>query len=53
MVYAKAPDGAIFRVRIRSTPNDAGLTSDLLDGRVSVPLYYVIQASMEYSGDGV
>ncbi|KAL4769378.1 hypothetical protein BDW60DRAFT_218963 [Aspergillus nidulans var. acristatus] len=52
MVYAKAPDGTIFRVRIRSTPNDAGLTSDLLDGRVSVPLYYVIQASMEYSGDG-
>ncbi|KAL4811787.1 hypothetical protein BDW67DRAFT_171305 [Aspergillus spinulosporus] len=51
MVYAKAPDGTIFRVRIRNTPNDAGLTSDLPDGRVSVPLYYVIQASVEYGGD--
>ncbi|KAL4749627.1 hypothetical protein BDW72DRAFT_177818 [Aspergillus terricola var. indicus] len=51
MVYAKAPDGTIFRVRIRNTPNDAGLTSDLPDGRVSVPLYYVLQASVEYSDD--
>ncbi|KKK22690.1 hypothetical protein P175DRAFT_0527956 [Aspergillus ochraceoroseus IBT 24754] len=51
MVYAIAPDGTTFRVRINTTANDKNLTSDLPDGRISVPLYYVIQANVEYSGD--
>ncbi|KAL2802566.1 hypothetical protein BJX63DRAFT_414764 [Aspergillus granulosus] len=51
MVHATATDGAIFRVRIKIVANPAGLTSELPDGRVPVPLYYVIQASVEDGGD--
>ncbi|QKX63328.1 uncharacterized protein TRUGW13939_10498 [Talaromyces rugulosus] len=52
IIHASAADGTIFRVRIKNSPNEAlALTSDLPDGRVSVPLYYVIQASVEYGGD--
>ncbi|KAL2869382.1 uncharacterized protein BJX67DRAFT_379400 [Aspergillus lucknowensis] len=50
MVHATAPDGTTFRVRIDTTPNKMGLTSELADGRVSVPLFYVLQASVEYTG---
>ncbi|KAJ0299642.1 hypothetical protein COL922a_013947, partial [Colletotrichum nupharicola] len=52
MIHATATDGTVFRVRIKSSANDAGaqLTSDLPDGRIAVPLYYVIQASVEYDG---
>lgn len=52
MVYATGPDGTIFRVWLKTTPNDMGLASDLPDGRVSIPLYYVIQADVEYYSDG-
>ncbi|OJI99796.1 hypothetical protein ASPVEDRAFT_526573 [Aspergillus versicolor CBS 583.65] len=51
VVYATAPDGTAFRVRIDTTLNDKNLTSDLADGRVGVPLYYVVQAAVEYTGD--
>ncbi|KAL3455043.1 hypothetical protein BJX64DRAFT_298245 [Aspergillus heterothallicus] len=52
MIHATATDGTVFRVRIKSSANDAGalLASDLPDGRIAVPLYYVIQASVEYDG---
>ncbi|KAL4788395.1 hypothetical protein BJX76DRAFT_176583 [Aspergillus varians] len=52
VVYATAPDGSTFRVRIDTTPNDKlQLTTVLSDGRVGVPLYYVLQADVEYGGD--
>lgn len=51
VVYATAPDGTAFRVRIDTTPNERKLTSDLADGRIGVPLYYVVQAAVEYTGD--
>ncbi|KAL3442044.1 hypothetical protein BJX65DRAFT_287670 [Aspergillus insuetus] len=52
IVHATASDGTTFRVRIRTTRNDKGFAaSDLSDGRVSVPLYYVIQVAVEYDGD--
>ncbi|PWY72159.1 hypothetical protein BO94DRAFT_539283 [Aspergillus sclerotioniger CBS 115572] len=47
-IYAVAPDGTTFRVRIDTTPNKLQLTTDLDDGRVSIPLYYVVQANVEY-----
>ncbi|KAL3443132.1 hypothetical protein BJX65DRAFT_312152 [Aspergillus insuetus] len=52
IIHATATDGTTFRVRIRNTRNDTGLpASDLADGRVSVPLYYVIQVNTVYDGD--
>ncbi|KAL2787572.1 hypothetical protein BJX66DRAFT_353293 [Aspergillus keveii] len=52
IIHATATDGTTFRVRIRNTRNETGLpASDLADGRVSVPLYYVIQVTTEYVGD--
>ncbi|KAL2856473.1 hypothetical protein BJY01DRAFT_203436 [Aspergillus pseudoustus] len=52
MIHATATDGTIFRVRIKHSSNASmGLSSDLPDGRVSIPLYYVIQASVEHGGD--
>ncbi|RAL04676.1 uncharacterized protein BO80DRAFT_421930 [Aspergillus ibericus CBS 121593] len=47
-IYAVAPDGTTFRVRIDTTPNKLQLTTDLDDGRISIPLYYVVQANVEY-----
>ncbi|PYH89605.1 hypothetical protein BO71DRAFT_336331 [Aspergillus ellipticus CBS 707.79] len=47
-IYAVAPDGTTFRVRIDTTPNEQHLTTDLDDGRIATPLYYVVQASVEY-----
>ncbi|KAI9369703.1 hypothetical protein BJX61DRAFT_133938 [Aspergillus egyptiacus] len=52
VVYATANDGTRFRVRIDTTPNEKRLTSELADGRVPVPLYYVVQADVEYTGGG-
>ncbi|OJJ35960.1 hypothetical protein ASPWEDRAFT_41184 [Aspergillus wentii DTO 134E9] len=50
-VLAVANDGTTFRVRINTTPNTRGLSSDLPDNRVTTPLYYVIQADAEYDAD--
>ncbi|KAL5358977.1 hypothetical protein BJX96DRAFT_147589 [Aspergillus floccosus] len=47
-VYAVAQDGTQFRVRIDTTPNERQLQSDCDDGRVSAPLYYVIETIVEY-----
>ncbi|KAJ0426776.1 hypothetical protein BJY00DRAFT_320412 [Aspergillus carlsbadensis] len=54
MIHATATDGTIFRVRIKTSSNETPalrLSSDLPDGRVSIPLFYVIQASVEYGED--
>ncbi|RAH58537.1 hypothetical protein BO85DRAFT_276300 [Aspergillus piperis CBS 112811] len=47
-IYAVAPDGTTFRVRIDTTQNKLQLTTDLDDGRISIPLFYVVQANVEY-----
>ncbi|KAL3492130.1 hypothetical protein BJX62DRAFT_250874 [Aspergillus germanicus] len=51
IIHATATDGTTFRVRIRNTRNETGLpASDLADGRVSIPLYYVIQVATVHDG---
>lgn len=52
IVFAIAVDGAKFRVRISTTPNDLQLTSDNEDGRVSLPLYYVTETIIPYCSHG-
>lgn len=47
-VFAVAMDGTVFRVRISTTPNNLLLTTDNEDGRVSLPLYYVVQTNIPY-----
>ncbi|RHZ73297.1 hypothetical protein CDV55_101521 [Aspergillus turcosus] len=49
-VLAVAADGTTFRVRIDTTPNNKRLTTDLEDGRISIPLYYVIETTVVYDG---
>ncbi|GIJ98878.1 hypothetical protein Aspvir_001000 [Aspergillus viridinutans] len=49
-VLAVAADGTTFRVRIDTTPNNMRLTTDLEDGRISIPLYYVIETTIVYGG---
>ncbi|KAE8381473.1 hypothetical protein BDV26DRAFT_255274 [Aspergillus bertholletiae] len=51
VVFAVASDGTTFRVRIDTTANSRRLTTDYDDGRIPVPLYYVIQTTVEYSGE--
>jgi hypothetical protein len=52
IIHATATDGTTFRVRIRNTRNETGLpASDLADGRVAVPLYYVILVTVDYDRD--
>lgn len=48
MVFAIAPDRTEFSICIATTSNDYHLTSDNDDHRVSIPLYYVVQANVEY-----
>ncbi|KAF3482092.1 uncharacterized protein GIQ15_04851 [Arthroderma uncinatum] len=48
-VFATAPDGTTFRVRIHTTPNVNHLTTSYEDGRIPVDLYYVVQANVEYA----
>ncbi|GIJ99628.1 hypothetical protein Aspvir_003629 [Aspergillus viridinutans] len=50
-VFAVAPDGTEFRVHIITTPKDEKLIDEVLEGRITKPLYYVIQANVEYSAD--
>lgn len=47
-VYAVATDGAVFRVRITTSPNNLRLTTDNEDGRVPISLYYVVQTNVPY-----
>ncbi|EPS26542.1 hypothetical protein PDE_01479 [Penicillium oxalicum 114-2] len=47
-VYAVATDGTKFRLRISTSPNTLQLKSDEQDGRVNIPLYYVVQTSVPY-----
>ncbi|GAQ04968.1 hypothetical protein ALT_2289 [Aspergillus lentulus] len=49
-VLAVAADGTTFRVRVDTTPNNMRLTTELEDGRISIPLYYVIQTTVVYDG---
>ncbi|EAW13295.1 uncharacterized protein ACLA_017420 [Aspergillus clavatus NRRL 1] len=50
-VYAVAPDGTEFRVHIITTPVDAKLADDVVEGHVTGSLYYVVQADVEYDAD--
>jgi len=47
-VYAVAEDGTVFRVRIFTSPNVLHLTTDNEDGRISTPLFYVVQTTVPY-----
>ena len=47
-IYAVAEDGTEFRIRISTSPNKLHLTTDNEDGRVSTPLYYVVQTNVSY-----
>jgi len=47
-VYAVAADGSKFRIRISTSPNSLQLTTDNEDGRVRIPLYYVVQTNVPY-----
>ncbi|KAJ6140018.1 hypothetical protein N7471_006504 [Penicillium samsonianum] len=47
-VYAIATDGTVFRVRISTSPNVLHLTTDNEDGRISTPLFYVVQTNVPY-----
>ncbi|KAJ5379695.1 uncharacterized protein N7496_002123 [Penicillium cataractarum] len=47
-VYAVASDGTKFRLRVSTSPNDLELTSDNENGRVVIPLYYVVQTNVPY-----
>ncbi|GFF61438.1 hypothetical protein IFM51744_10684 [Aspergillus udagawae] len=47
-IRAVAADGSTCRVRIQTTPNNKCLTTDLEDGRISIPLYYVIETAVVY-----
>jgi hypothetical protein len=47
-VYALATDGTKFRIRISTSPNSLQLTTDEEDGRVRIPLYYVVQTNVPY-----
>ncbi|CEO60973.1 hypothetical protein PMG11_05400 [Penicillium brasilianum] len=47
-VYAVASDGTKFRLRISTSPNDLALKTDNEDGRVAIPLYYVVQTNVPY-----
>ncbi|KAJ5482536.1 hypothetical protein N7475_001348 [Penicillium sp. IBT 31633x] len=47
-VYAIATDSTVFRVRISTSPNTLGLTSDNEDGRISTSLFYVVQTNLPY-----
>lgn len=50
-VFAVAPDGTEFRVHIITTPKDDKLLDEVIEGYVTKPLYYVVQANVEYSAD--
>ncbi|KAJ5881225.1 uncharacterized protein N7473_012278 [Penicillium subrubescens] len=47
-VYAIAADGTKFRIRICTAPNDLQLTTGNEDGRIAIPLYYVVQTNIPY-----
>jgi hypothetical protein len=47
-VYAVASDGTKFRLRESTSPNDLELTTHSEDGRVVIPLYYVVQTNVPY-----
>ena len=47
-LHAIAVDGTVFRVRISTTPNSLHLTTNNEDGRITTPLYYVVQTNIPY-----
>jgi hypothetical protein len=47
-VHAIATDGTIFRIRICTAPNDLQLKTGNEDGRITIPLYYVVQTNIPY-----
>lgn len=50
LVYAKAPAGQEFRVRLDVTPNTKNLTANA-DGEVEGRLHYVLQTNIDYNKD--
>lgn len=52
-VFAKAPDGTVFRVSVATAPNTQGLTSptDADDHKVHIALYHVVQTIVLYDED--
>ncbi|RHZ55396.1 uncharacterized protein CDV56_100533 [Aspergillus thermomutatus] len=50
-VFAVAPDRTEFRVHIITTPKDEKLVAEVVEGHVTNPLYYVVQANVEYNAD--
>lgn len=48
VVYAVAADDTVIRVRISTSPNNLYLTTDNEDGRIPLPLYYVVQTTVLY-----
>ncbi|KAE8369802.1 hypothetical protein BDV27DRAFT_120219 [Aspergillus caelatus] len=51
VVFAVASDGTTFRVRIDTTANNMRLITDYEDGRIPIPLYYIIQTTFIYNGE--
>ncbi|KAJ6028032.1 hypothetical protein N7540_003608 [Penicillium herquei] len=47
-VYAVATDGTAFQVRIATSLNTLHLTTDNEDGRITIPLFYVVQTNIPY-----
>lgn len=47
-VYAVASDGTKFKLRISRSSNELALKTDNEDGRVAIPLYYVVQTNVPY-----
>jgi hypothetical protein len=47
-VYAIAWDGTKFKLRISTSSNELALKTDNEDGRVAIPLYYVVQTNVPY-----
>lgn len=47
-LHAIALDGTVFRARISTSLNSLHLTTDNEDGRITTPLYHVVQANVPY-----
>lgn len=52
LVFAKAPRGQEFEVRLDTKPNEAGLKGNA-DGEVEGVLHYVLQTTINYNNDRI
>ncbi|KAF2471025.1 uncharacterized protein BDR25DRAFT_303577 [Lindgomyces ingoldianus] len=48
-VFAKAPEGEMFKVALETTPNNLNLTGK--DGKVEEQLFHVLQTTIHYNTD--